>query len=74
MGHPRRHKARTLRDAIRYIAATGCQWAQLPKDFPPVTTAQCYFYRMRGKGLLDAVTAVLVAWVPMFRTATGLRP
>ena len=22
---------------MEYIAATGCQWAQLPKDFPPFT-------------------------------------
>jgi len=53
----------TLWDAIQYIAATGCQWAQLPEDFPPFTTVQYHFYRMRNKGLLDAVNAVLVAWV-----------
>ena len=47
VGRPRKHKARTLWDAIRYIAATGCQWAQLPKDFPPFTTVQYHFYRMR---------------------------
>ena len=41
----------------------GCQWAQLPKDFPPFTTVQYHFYRMRDNGLLDAVNAVLVAWV-----------
>jgi len=35
VGRPRKHKARTLWNAIQYIAATGCQWAQLPKDFPP---------------------------------------
>ncbi|MBD8547884.1 transposase [Sphingomonas sp. CFBP 8760] len=31
VGRPRKHKARTLWDAIRYIAAAGCQWAQLQK-------------------------------------------
>jgi transposase len=25
-------------NAIQYRAATGCQWALLPKDFPPFTT------------------------------------
>lgn len=51
VGRPRKHKARTLWDAIQYIAATGCQWAQLPKDFPPFTTVQYHFYRMRDNGL-----------------------
>ena len=71
VGRPRKHKARTLWDAIQYIAATGCQWAQLPKDFPPFTTVQYHFYRMRDNGLLDAVDAVLVAWV---RVAAGRKP
>lgn len=43
------------------IATTGCQWAQLPKDFPPFTTVQYHFYRMRDNGLLDVINAVLVA-------------
>ena len=68
VGRPRKHKARTLWNALQYIAATGCQWAQLPKDFPPFTTVQYHFYRMRDNGLLDAVNAVLVAWV---RVAAG---
>jgi transposase len=63
VGRPRKHKARTLWDAIQYIASTGCQWAQLPKDFPPFTTVQYHFYRMRDNGLLGVINAVLVAWV-----------
>jgi len=63
VGRPREHKARILWDAIQYIATTGCQWAQLPKDFPPFTTVQYRFYRMRDNGLLDVINAVLVAWV-----------
>jgi len=68
VGRPHKHRARTLWDAIQYIASTGCQWAQLPKDFPPFTTVQYHFYRMRDSGLLDVVNAVLVAWV---RVAEG---
>ena len=71
VGRPRKQKARTLWDAIQYIAATGCQWAQLPRDFPPFTTVQYHFYRMRDNGLLDAVNAMLVAWV---RVAEGREP
>src|SRR3546814_7410508 len=60
---PRLHRARDLWNAIQYLAATGCQWAQLPRDFPPFTTVQYHFYRMRDSGLLDAINAVLVAGV-----------
>lgn len=61
VGRPRLHRARDLWNAIQYLAATGCQWAQLPKDFPPFTTVQYHFYRMRDSGLLDAINEVLVA-------------
>ena len=50
-------------NAIQYLAAAECQWAQLPRDFPPFTTVQYHFYRMRDSGLLDAINAVLVACV-----------
>lgn len=61
VGRPRLHRGRDLWNAIQYLAATGCQWAQLPRDFPPFTTVQYHFYRMRDSGLLDAINAVLVA-------------
>ncbi len=71
VGRSRLHRGRDLWNAIQYLAATGCQWAQLPKDFPPFTTVQYHFYRMRDNGLLDAVNAVLVAWA---RVAEGRKP
>jgi transposase len=52
---------RAVWDAIQYMAATGCQWAMLPKDFPPFTTVQYYFYRLRDSGLLDILNETLVA-------------
>ena len=60
VGRPRRTNMRAVWDAILYMAATGCQWAMLPKDFPPFTTVQYYFYRMRDLGLLDALNDALV--------------
>jgi transposase len=33
------------------MARTGCQWRLLPKDFPPFTTVQGYFYDWRDRGL-----------------------
>lgn len=60
VGRPRRTDMRDVWDAIQYIAATGCQWAMLPKDFPPFTTVQYHFYRMRDSGLLDVINEALV--------------
>ena len=51
---------RAVWDAIQYMAATGCQWAMLPKDFPPFTTVQYYFYQLRNSGLLDLLNEALV--------------
>lgn len=71
VGRPRLHRACDVWDAIQHLAATGCQWAQLPRDFPPFTTVQYHFYRMRDSGLLNAINAVLVAgiWVAEGRGA-----
>jgi hypothetical protein len=32
------------------------------KDFPPFTTVQYHFYRMRDNGLLVVINAMLVEW------------
>jgi len=60
VGRPRKTNMRSVWEAIQYIAATGCQWAMLPKDFPPFTTVQYYFYRLRDSGLLDIINEMLV--------------
>src|SRR3954468_14101154 len=35
LGRPRETDMRAVMNAILYIASTGCQWRQLPRDFPP---------------------------------------
>lgn len=60
VGRPRQTDIRAVWDAIQYIATTGCQWAQLPKDFPPFTTVQYYFYQMRDSGVLELINQALV--------------
>ncbi len=59
VGRPRKTALRDVWNAIQYIAATGCQWAQLPKDFPPFTTVQYYFYMMRDSAALVLATEAL---------------
>jgi putative transposase len=44
IGRPRTTDLRAVVDAILYMASTGCQWRQLPKEFPPYSTVQDYFY------------------------------
>ena len=47
-------------NAILYIASTGCQWRQLPKDFPPYSTVQGYFYEWSRDGSLFTINHALV--------------
>jgi transposase len=47
-------------DAIFYIAQSCCQWRMLPKDFPPFTTVQYYFYRWRDDGTWLSINHALM--------------
>ena len=59
-GRPRERALREIVDAIFYIAQTCCQWRLLPKDFPPFTTVQYYFYQWREDGRWRAINHALV--------------
>ena len=59
-GRPRTTDLRAVVNAIFYIAQTGCQWRLLPKDFPPFTTVQGYFYQWRDEGRWRAINHDLV--------------
>lgn len=60
IGRPRTTDLRSVVNAILYMAATGCQWRQLPKDFPPYSTVQGYFYDWSRSGLLLSINHMLV--------------
>jgi putative transposase len=60
LGRPRVANLREVMNAILYMASTGCQWRMLPKDFPPFTTVQNYFYAWRDMGVLRAINNTLV--------------
>ena len=51
--HNRSHALRDILDAIFYRLRTGCQWRNLPGDFPPYSTVSDYFHRWRRRGLLQ---------------------
>ena len=60
LGRPRKTPLRAVVDAILYMASTGCQWRALPKDFPPVSTVQGYFYRWSRDGTWLKINHALV--------------
>jgi len=71
LGRPREVDLRAVMNAILYILATGCQWRALPKDFPPRSTVQYYFYLWRDQRIWRRINLALVrrARVAMRRNA-----
>ena len=59
-GRPRATDLREVLNAILYLATSGGQWRMLPKDFPPLSTVQRYFYAWRNSGLLATINQLLV--------------
>jgi transposase len=61
LGRRRQWELQVIVEAILYLAWTGCPWRALPKEFPPYSTVQGYFYRWRDQGLWERINRVLVA-------------
>ena len=55
VGRPRETDLRAVMNALLYIASTGCQWRQLPREFPPYSTVQGYFYAWSREGRFAAI-------------------
>jgi putative transposase len=47
---PRELSLRQIINAILYVLKTGCQWRQMPRDFPPWSAVYSYFRRWRRDG------------------------
>src|ERR1035437_7681291 len=58
-GRPRRHELRRVVDALLYVVKTGCQWRQLPANFPPWKAVHEQFRRWRDAGLWERVGQAL---------------
>jgi putative transposase len=71
IGRPRTTDLRAVVNAILYVLMTGCQWRALPKDFPPRSTVQGYFYRWRDDGTWHCINRSLVKQA---REAVGRKP
>jgi transposase len=60
IGRPRTTDLRAVMNAILYMASTGCQWRQLPREFPPRSTVQGYFYEWSRRGMFVVINHMLV--------------
>lgn len=60
LGRPRKTSLREVMNALLYMARSACPWRSLPKDFPPSSTVQRYFYRWSRTGLWRTINFMLV--------------
>jgi transposase len=44
---------REIVDAILYQLKNGCNWIDLPKDFPPYSTVYWHYKKWRDAGVID---------------------
>jgi putative transposase len=58
-GRNRTADMREIVNAISYLQRTGCQWAYLPRDFPPSGTVYYYFSKWSKDGTLDTMLTTL---------------
>ena len=70
-GRPWRWPLREILDGIFYVLRTGCQWRQLPHEYPPWPTVYWWFRRWRLDGTWERLNGELRAEL---RTRIGRNP
>ena len=55
LGRPPKWSRRAILNGMLYVLRSGLPWRMLPKDFPPVSTVQRYFYAWRDSGLWKTI-------------------
>ncbi len=58
-GRRQRHHLKDIIDAIFYISANGCTWADLPHDFPPYTSVSYHYTKWMRDGTWRRVNDIL---------------
>lgn len=59
-GNKSKYNKRELVNAVLYLVKTGCQWRNLPKDFPNWKAVSMFYYRAQQKGIWEKVLKMLV--------------
>jgi transposase len=54
-GRPRKYELRRVVDALLYVVRTGCQWRQLPSNFPPWLSVRQQFRAWRDDGTWERI-------------------
>jgi len=74
LGRRRETDLREVVNALLYMATTGCQWRMLPKDFPPYSTVQDYFYPWSRDAKLQIELAGHGTWtIEVVKRPTGVQ-
>lgn len=60
LGRPPKWTRRQIMNGVFYVLRGGLPWRMLPKDFPPVSTVQRYFYAWRDSGLWTTINHLLL--------------
>lgn len=60
LGRPRETDLREVVNAIFYLLRAGCPWRLIPREFPPRSTVQRYFYAWRDDGTWQTINHLLV--------------
>ena len=68
LGRPPKWSRRVIMNGLFYVLRSGLPWRMLPRDFPPVSTVQRYFYAWRDSGLWSTINHLLLMAV---RVAAG---
>lgn len=58
-GRPRKYALRRVVDALLYVVKTGCQWRQLPANFPPWLSVHQQFRAWRDDATWERVGKAL---------------
>ena len=70
-GNKSKYAKRDLLDAVLYVSKTGCQWRNLPKDFPDWQAVYQFFKRAKASGLWENLQSEMVK---MTRRKAGRNP
>ena len=68
LGRPPKWSRRSILDGVLYVLRSGLPWRMLPRDLPPASTVQRYFYAWRDSGLWRSINHLLLMAV---RLAAG---
>jgi transposase len=58
-GRPRKYELRRIVDAMLYVVKTGCQWRQMPVNFPPWQSVYQQFRTWRDSGVWERIGKTL---------------